>query len=91
MIRPADNGTIFVRPEHGDGFSPVAGIYVEHDSRLPEIYGEVTHAGANHEGIRDGDLCIYIPHATEPIQTSEGTAHALSERSVCGVYEWLDE
>jgi len=90
MIRPANNGTIFVRPEHGDGFTPHAKIYVEHDSRLPPIYAEVTNAGANHEGIVEGDLVVYVPHATELVRFSEGEAWALSERSVCGVYVWDD-
>ena len=88
IARPHGQGTLFVEPIHGDGLT--AGIWVEHDDRLPKVYARVVAVSESAEGLRPDDLIVVIPHAADVVEWTGGKVWVMHENSVRAVFDCPD-
>ena len=87
---PAQPHTCFIIPFLFEGLTQ-SGLYVDHDFRLPRVFGLVLKRHHSCNIIADLDIVMFLPHAYDEYSDSRGdTLFALHERSVRAILDFSE-
>jgi len=79
---PAQPGTAFILPFLFEGLTS-GGVYLDHDFRLPRVFGLVLKVGPECSRLEINDLVMFRPHAFDEYMDSHGdTLYAIHEKSI---------
>ena len=83
-LRPYGLGMFHLVPLRAEGETS-SGIVIEHDRRLPPVYGRVTAVHPSCRKVRVGDWVLYLPNRPTRAAWSGGVVYALDEAQVVGI------
>lgn len=86
--RPSQDRVAFILPFLFEGMTP-GGVYIEHDWRLPRIFGLVLKTHPSCSIVKPMDIVMFRPHAfDEYIDSHSETLYALHEASIRTILEF---
>jgi|GEM_PF-92684 chaperonin GroES len=89
--KPAQPQTAFILPFLFEGLN-AAGIYLDHDFRLPRVFGLVLKTSGECQKLTPGVVCMFRPHAFDEYVDSFGdTLYAIHEKSIRTLLDFSGE
>lgn len=86
---PAQPHTCFILPFLFEGLNGF-GIYIDHDHRLPRVFGLVLKVHPTCRRVKVMDICMFRPHAfDEYLDSRRDTLYALHEGSVRTILDFV--